>query len=97
MARVGLQVDKDYLNAKSGSIATMLDQVLRNIDGLQRGIAGLDAAGLAAEFGFTTDEATSFLFAVTALVKVRDLTQGTDTLPTPINLLTYIHALTGID
>lgn len=93
---IGLKVDQVYLNNQAGNIAVSLRQDCLRIDNLLRGTSGWTKANYLG-IGYSDTDADSMIFAVAALKKARDLIMGVDTQPSPVNLMAYIGALTGID
>ena len=93
----GLQVDKSYLNAKTGGIAVQLRSLMYQVDALQRGLTGWDGTRLVTDLGFTQADSNDIVAALTTLVKLKSLLNGTDTLPTAINLWQYLDKVTGLD
>lgn len=93
---IGAQINRGYLDNQVANIAVSVRQDLLRIDNLLSGVGTWDSATLLG-IGYSADEATAMLSALSSLRKIRDLAYGTDTMPAAINLRPYLAALTGID
>ena len=93
----GLQVDKDYLNSKTGAIGVQLGQLFAQITNLQRGLTGWDANRLVNEKGYAQADADDLVAALVAMVKIKNVAQGTAAQAQAVNLMGAIDKVTGID
>lgn len=93
----GLQVDREYLNSKVGALGTQLANLFFQITRLQKGLAGWDTARLVTEKGFTSADADEIAAALIAMVKLKNLAEGTATQAAAVNHMAAIDKTTGVD
>lgn len=93
----GLQVDRNYINQKVGSVALQIREMLHSASVTTAALNIYDAAALESTFGFTTADAADMADALYSLGLLVNVANGNQALPVATDLLVGLKKITGID